>query len=216
MSKSLRRKSTNIDMTPFVDIAFLILTFFILATKFKPQEAIKVTPPSSVSMTELKQDTNSFIILFDAGGNVFVQLSKDLRQPVLKKLYEQFGIILQPKAARNFEKIGEINTTLTALNSYYLLPNDIKAKSVTGIDMTEETGADLTALISMVNTISQKNAIYYLKGDNAAKYPVFKKVVKALTDNNIHKFNLITISEPIPAGSPLGLKMSNYNKKQKP
>ena len=32
------RKSTNIDMTAMCDVAFLLLSFFILATKFKPRK----------------------------------------------------------------------------------------------------------------------------------------------------------------------------------
>jgi biopolymer transport protein ExbD len=43
------RKSTNIDMTAMCDVAFLLLSFFILATKFKPPEALTVVTPSSVS-----------------------------------------------------------------------------------------------------------------------------------------------------------------------
>ena len=34
------RKSTSVDMTAMCDVAFLLLTFFILTTKFKPQEAV--------------------------------------------------------------------------------------------------------------------------------------------------------------------------------
>ncbi len=45
----LPRKSTNIDMTAMCDVAFLLLSFFILATKFKPPEALTVITPSSVS-----------------------------------------------------------------------------------------------------------------------------------------------------------------------
>ena len=41
----IAKKSTDTDMTPFVDIAFLILSFFIMATKFKPPEPVKVTTP---------------------------------------------------------------------------------------------------------------------------------------------------------------------------
>ncbi|HRO70510.1 MAG TPA: biopolymer transporter ExbD, partial [Chitinophagaceae bacterium] len=40
-------------MTPFVDIAFLILSFFIMATKFKPPEPVEITTPNSVSAGEL-------------------------------------------------------------------------------------------------------------------------------------------------------------------
>ena len=42
----LPRKSTNIDMTAMCDVAFLLLSFFILTTKFKPAEAIAVETPS--------------------------------------------------------------------------------------------------------------------------------------------------------------------------
>ena len=43
------RKSTSVDMTAMCDVAFLLLSFFILTTKFKPSEALKVTTPSSVA-----------------------------------------------------------------------------------------------------------------------------------------------------------------------
>ena len=44
-SVKMPRKSTDTDMTPFVDIAFLILSFFIMATKFKPPEPVPITTP---------------------------------------------------------------------------------------------------------------------------------------------------------------------------
>ncbi len=43
----LPRKSTNIDMTAMCDVAFLLLSFFILATKFKPPETLTVETPNS-------------------------------------------------------------------------------------------------------------------------------------------------------------------------
>lgn len=39
-----------------------------------------------------------------------------------------------------------------------------------------------------------------LKGDNAAKFPVFKDVLANLQSQNINRFNLITSSEEPPAG----------------
>jgi len=43
------RKSTIVDMTAMCDVAFLLLSFFILATKQKPPEVMAVTPPNSIS-----------------------------------------------------------------------------------------------------------------------------------------------------------------------
>ena len=45
----IQKKSTDTDMTPFVDVAFLILSFFIMATKFKPAEPVPIETPNSVS-----------------------------------------------------------------------------------------------------------------------------------------------------------------------
>ncbi|HWJ26286.1 MAG TPA: biopolymer transporter ExbD, partial [Flavisolibacter sp.] len=53
-SVKIPRKSTSTDMTPFVDVPFLILSFFMLATKFKPPEPVKISTPHSVSSAQLK------------------------------------------------------------------------------------------------------------------------------------------------------------------
>ena len=52
-SAKIPRRSTDTDMTPFVDIAFLILSFFIMATKFKPPEPVEITTPGSVLSQKL-------------------------------------------------------------------------------------------------------------------------------------------------------------------
>ena len=52
-SVKMPRKSTFTDMTPFVDVAFLILSFFIMATKFKPPESVDIKTPGSVLSQEL-------------------------------------------------------------------------------------------------------------------------------------------------------------------
>jgi biopolymer transport protein ExbD len=51
--KKKRRISIRIDMTPMVDIAFLLLIFYMSTTQFKPPEAKAVTLPSSHSQIEL-------------------------------------------------------------------------------------------------------------------------------------------------------------------
>ena len=69
-SVKIPKKSTFVDMTPFVDVAFLILTFFIMATKFKPPEPVEVTTPNSVSTQELPE-SNALLITIDKEGKVY-------------------------------------------------------------------------------------------------------------------------------------------------
>jgi len=52
MLKKKRRIGISIDMTPMVDVAFLLLIFFMTTTQFKPPDQDKVTLPESNS--ELK------------------------------------------------------------------------------------------------------------------------------------------------------------------
>src|SRR5690606_37454956 len=73
-SVKIPRKSTDTDMTPFVDIAFLILSFFIMATKFKPEEPIQVETPSSVSSDILKEE-NAMLITIDGNGKVYLNIN---------------------------------------------------------------------------------------------------------------------------------------------
>ncbi len=50
---SKRRVGIRIDMTPMVDIAFLLLIFYMATTQFKPPEARAVELPTSHSQIEL-------------------------------------------------------------------------------------------------------------------------------------------------------------------
>jgi len=51
--KKKRRIAIRIDMTPMVDIAFLLLIFYMATTQFKPPEARAVDLPESHSQIEL-------------------------------------------------------------------------------------------------------------------------------------------------------------------
>src|SRR4029077_263441 len=87
----LPRKSTSIDMTAMCDVAFLLLSFFILTTKFKPDEAVEIATPSSVASKAAPED-KSFLVNIDKEGKVFLQLSEDLRGDILDQLGDARGI----------------------------------------------------------------------------------------------------------------------------
>ena len=65
------RKSTSVDMTAMCDVAFLLLTFFILTTKFRPQEAVTIDIPSSTAQIPIpEKDIMMFQIAPD--GRLFL------------------------------------------------------------------------------------------------------------------------------------------------
>ena len=66
MSRRKKRIGIAIDMTPFVDIAFLLLIFFMTTTSFKPPEPVAVKLPSSHS--EFKVPESEVLVLYVASS----------------------------------------------------------------------------------------------------------------------------------------------------
>ncbi|MEY4660283.1 MAG: hypothetical protein RLZZ42_235, partial [Bacteroidota bacterium] len=81
-SVKIKKHAPDNDMTPFVDVAFLILSFFMLATKFKPEEPIEVTTPNSVSSQALPEK-DAFMVSIDKEGRVFVSMDNPQARQLL-------------------------------------------------------------------------------------------------------------------------------------
>ena len=64
------RKKPTLDMTPVVDLAFLLVTFFMLSAKFKAPEPVVVDTPSSTSDLVVKEE-NLVTLLIGDDGKVF-------------------------------------------------------------------------------------------------------------------------------------------------
>ncbi len=65
------RIPVKIDMTPMVDVAFLLLTFFMLTTQFRPPEEVQITLPSSHSAFKLPE-SKVMLITLSKDGRVFL------------------------------------------------------------------------------------------------------------------------------------------------
>src|SRR3982751_697739 len=74
------RKSTTVDMTAMCDVAFLLLSFFILTAQFKPSEAVTVVTPNSVANKRAPQK-DIVMVSMNKDGHIFLSVgdSKDDR-----------------------------------------------------------------------------------------------------------------------------------------
>jgi biopolymer transport protein ExbD len=72
MARAKRRIGIRIDMTPMVDVAFLLLIFFMTTTQFKPPEEVSVTLPFSTSEIKVP-GSNLITVIVNADGKVFIQ-----------------------------------------------------------------------------------------------------------------------------------------------
>jgi biopolymer transport protein ExbD len=74
-----KRVGISLDMTPLVDVAFLLLTFFMLTTKFKPQEEVQVVLPASHAKYKIPE-SDVMTITFSPEGKLYLALdSQQLR-----------------------------------------------------------------------------------------------------------------------------------------
>jgi biopolymer transport protein ExbD len=199
----IKRGSTNVDMTAMCDVAFLLLSFFILTTKFKPEEAIEVTPPSSVS-AKAASDKNAFKVTIDKEGKVYLDMSDEMRGDVLDELAKQRNLNFSADDKKYFQQATFVGVPLSQLNQFdRLTAEQIKATKLSGIP-ADSTNNELQAWISAaVQANLGKKVDFYIKGDNDAKYPAFKQVIEAFKKNDIYKYNLITNAEDVPEGTEL-------------
>jgi biopolymer transport protein ExbD len=70
-----RRIPIRIDMTPMVDVAFLLLIFFMTTTQFKPPEIAAVTLPKSRSEIHVPE-SKTIIVTVTAEGKIYIASEK--------------------------------------------------------------------------------------------------------------------------------------------
>ncbi len=210
------RKSTNVDMTAMCDVAFLLLTFFILATTQKPPEVLAVSPPSSVSSTAAPD--KSILITMTNEGKVFLTLGDETKKSaIVEDFNTRKGLQLSASELAKLKKSEFIglpaNMLKSALASNQVIPPD----KMPGIPI-DSTNNELSEWIrSVTNAYKGGNQrdlekMLLVKGDNSALYPIFKQVKQAFKKNEIFKFRIVTNSEDIPGGSELSKKALSGSK----
>ncbi|MBI1938359.1 MAG: biopolymer transporter ExbD [Ignavibacteriales bacterium] len=92
--KPPKRMSIRIDMTPLVDVAFLLLTFFMLTTVFRKPQTLEINlPPKD---TDIKiAESNLMTIRVDDKHNLYWNMGIDIPQ---KLKYEDLRKFLEQKA----------------------------------------------------------------------------------------------------------------------
>lgn len=71
------RVGIKMDMTPMVDVAFLLLTFFMLTTQFRPTEEVQIDLPMSHSAVKLPE-SDVMIITISKEGQILLGLDSPL------------------------------------------------------------------------------------------------------------------------------------------
>lgn len=196
-------------MTPFVDVAFLILSFFMLATKFKPPEPVQITTPHSVSTEKLKEQ-DAVLIEFDSTGKVYFTMNtkkssdNSLKKDLIESINNDKKLGLTASDIQNFVNNTTVGVPFSGVKQLLSMSKDQRgAVKQPGIPV-DSTNNELTEWVAHAITAFQGHRVnYMIKGDNNAKYPSFKGVIEAFRKNEQYKYQLITDPESAPVGTEL-------------
>ena len=172
-----KKQSTHIDMTPMVDLAFLLLTFFMLTTTFGKPKTMEINMPVKPDNPENELKVNNAVTLL---------LSDE------DKIYWYFGE-LKPETTltpTNFSPDG-IRKLLMDYNK-----NAVEKIKALRAEADKTQMADSTLKRLEVDVKAEKQSLMVLvKTDEKAK---FKNVIDALDELNIAmvgKYALVDISQ---------------------
>lgn len=185
------RASPSLDMTPMVDLAFLLVTFFMLTSTARTPDPLSVDMPSSVSEIKIPEK-NIILISMASDGRVFFSLDgKYHRMQLLDNISERFGVQFTEEEKTRFALMESFGVPVAGLKSLLSYPldemKDVKQEGIP-VDSANNELDDWIIYSRVVNP----QARIAIKGDRNAPYPVVKRVINTIQEKNLNRFNLIT------------------------
>ena len=167
-----KRVGFRIDMTPMVDVAFLLLTFFMLTTKFRPPEVVQLDLPSSHSEQKLPE-SDVMTVTVASDNSFYMGVSS---QPSREKV---FNSVIKPKLQAAGLSAGAVKDSLRR----FRLTENFRV----GRD-------ELDKFVFMARFVDPRLRPV-VRADSDADYEAVNHVIKVYKKANLLSFNLVTVLE---------------------
>jgi biopolymer transport protein ExbD len=188
----LKRKSTWVDMTAMCDVAFLLLTFFMLTSNFTKKEPVIVSTPSSVSEIKIPE-TDVMTILVDKDGHVFFGVDgQNNRMMLIEQMASTYDINLTQEEKKKYCVLDLVGNPMDRMKSFLDLAPENRDKPENNLGIpSDTTNNELSDWVKSARMINQNFRIA-IKADQNTPYPKIKKVMKTLQKLEENRYNLIT------------------------
>jgi biopolymer transport protein ExbD len=186
--KKPKKHSTNLDMTPMVDLMCLLITFFMLTTAFSKPKVMEITMPEKDD-TQKKEDQTkiqadrTFNILMSGDDKIYWYIGlADPKKPPLPAL-----------TSTNYGKDGIRKLLLQKNKAVFKQIEDLKTKVLKG----ELVMADsvLNRKIKEIKKADKKSPIILIKADEKAKYKNIVDIIDEMAICNIASYAVVDISD---------------------
>ncbi|HWY13414.1 MAG TPA: biopolymer transporter ExbD [Bacteroidia bacterium] len=205
-----------LDMTPMVDLAFLLVTFFMLTASFRMAEPVVVDPPSSIGQVDLPD--NHILVTIDNNGRAFFGISNSTaKKNALIEMAKRYKVNFTEQQITKFTGLSSFGVDIKDLPKYIDATEDQRKKfqPQKGIPLDTITPNNQlkdwinlggTEAVRVYQAAKEKAAQagaefkaekprYAIKCDAHTKYIFVKDVIKTFTDLKLYQFNLITSLE---------------------
>jgi biopolymer transport protein ExbD len=190
------KKAASIDMTAMCDVAFLLLTFFILTATAKQPEPMSVDTPASTVQTKLPE--TDLATLTVGKGKVYFDLKgREVRKRTLELMAQKYGVTFTEQEIEKFAIMEGFGVPIQNLKTIIAMTSAERNKSELqpGIpkDSLDNQLAEWIQNARIANIEeNDKELQIAIKGDAKEEYPEIKKIMDILQDQKINSFNLVT------------------------
>jgi biopolymer transport protein ExbD len=194
-----KRSNPVVDMTAMCDVSFLLLTFFILTAKFKPQAVVAVDVPMARSTTQVD---NVLVITLNKDGEAYISLKeKATRYAMIEQMGEKYGerYPMLKNLTQNQKEFFALTDTWGSpveVTPQVLSMNGTQFKKYQEDEMKgipyDSINNQLGDWVMAARYATQGDIKIGIKGDKNADVDYIKQVIKSLTAKDIHRFILIT------------------------
>ena len=202
MAKVKSHKAAGaIDMTAMCDVAFLLLTFFILTATAKMPEPLPVDTPSSTVQTKLPETGLVMITVGKSEGKeqVFYGMKdRAIRSGALDYMAQKYNVTFTEEEKAQFALVDEFGVPIEGLKALLAMKaSDRVKKGVQSGIPCDSINNQLQDWIqgarsANINEGADKELQFAIKGDAKELYPQIKRVMDILQDQKINSFNLVT------------------------
>lgn len=195
MAGKSSKKAASIDMTAMCDVAFLLLTFFILTATAKMPEALPVDTPQSTVQTKLPE--TDLATLTVGKGKVFFDLKgKEVRVRTLELMGQKYGVEFTDQEKATFSLMEGIGVPILNLKQLIAMKTAERSKAgQPGVpkDSLDNQLAEWVQNARIANIeLNDKELQIAIKGDAKEEYTSIRKVMDILQNQKINSFSLVT------------------------
>lgn len=194
-------------MTAMCDVAFLLLSFFVMTATAKLPEPHPVDAPASTVQTKLPEENLATITVGDQKV-FFSVLGKEVRKKTLERISEQYNIPFTAEEYEKFSNIPGFGVPVNQLKGLLRLePAEMNEEGLQGgipydtinnqlgdwVKFAREASREyLNERMAAGDDVKYVDLDVAIKGDADEDYTTIKRVIDILQDQKKNRFFLVT------------------------